>query len=146
MLLNYLIHTGIITKIFSHKTWNVHNGGYNNSILQIFQVFKKLTSIESLKEILHLFVDRTKLCSAKFAPPQSPHPMILSKAPSSQYPPYKPVIPTAQVDASLHDTYKTGQSVGGAKTGEPREIRAVAGQRSSPDLYFATKFIKIYDP
>ena len=25
-------------------------------------------------------------------------------------------------------------------------IRAVAGQRSSPDLCFATKFIKIYDP
>ena len=26
------------------------------------------------------------------------------------------------------------------------QIRAVAGQRSSPDLYFATKFIKMYDP
>ena len=26
------------------------------------------------------------------------------------------------------------------------EIRAVAGQRSSPDLCFATKLIKIYDP
>ena len=25
-------------------------------------------------------------------------------------------------------------------------IRAVAGQRSSPDLCFATKYIKIYDP
>ena len=25
-------------------------------------------------------------------------------------------------------------------------IRAVAGQRSSPDLCFATKFVKIYDP
>ena len=25
-------------------------------------------------------------------------------------------------------------------------IRAVAGQRSSPELCFATKFIKIYDP
>ena len=26
------------------------------------------------------------------------------------------------------------------------KIRAVAGQRSSPDLCFATKFVKIYDP
>ena len=26
------------------------------------------------------------------------------------------------------------------------KIRAVAGQRSSPDLCFATKSIKIYDP
>ena len=26
------------------------------------------------------------------------------------------------------------------------ELRAVAGQRSSSDLCFATKFIKIYDP
>ena len=27
-----------------------------------------------------------------------------------------------------------------------KTIRAVAGQRSSPDLCFATKLIKIYDP
>ena len=27
-----------------------------------------------------------------------------------------------------------------------QQIRAVAGQRSSPDLCFATKSIKIYDP
>ena len=29
---------------------------------------------------------------------------------------------------------------------ENKKIRAVAGQRSSPDLCFATKSIKIYDP
>ena len=32
------------------------------------------------------------------------------------------------------------------KINNKNKIRAVAGQRSSPDLCFATKFVKIYDP